>query len=191
MDYEASIRTAYANLTDTVRGRSWYRDYRATLNAAAKDASVPTFKAYGIIGVSSINTRPDVGMKWTIATMNGTVGGHLGIAVKRAAAILSSARSFNQARDIACAPDAKSGARKVRNFSCNVATGGNPCKHDVPCVTIDRWAHYVATNGERKDVPTGATYDAVASAYRTVAAELGIAPAILQAVLWVSVAEKE
>jgi hypothetical protein len=94
---------------------------------------------------------------------------------------------FDTLRDIACPETSPS--RKVRSFGCNVRTAGEPCEHGTACVTIDRWAHYVATDGERKDVPSGPLYERIADAYRQVAAERGIAPAILQAIVWVTVAE--
>jgi hypothetical protein len=119
--------------------------------------------------------------------MHGGTGGHLPLVVSRALDILTSAVDFETARDIAC--PSTSPSRKVRSFTCNVRTGGQTCEHEVPCVTIDRWAHFVATDGARKDVPSGKMYERVADAYRQVAAERGIPVAILQAVVWVVVAE--
>jgi hypothetical protein len=191
MTYAESIRRAYdaATSEQRERGIAWYADYSQRLYTLADAANVPFAAACGIVAVSSINTRPEPGLRWTSEVMNGRKGGHLPIAVERAAHILDAAEEldFDGARDLACSPE--SDARKVRNFGCNVYTMGQPCEHGTACVTIDRWAHYVATDGARKDVPSGKMYDRIADAYREVAAELGMAPAILQAIVWVTVAE--
>ena len=190
MDYEKSIATAYENATaeQRARGEAWYRDYGRRVRTEARRASVPVGAAMALVGVSSINTRPEPGLRWAIRTMAGETGGHLPLVVARGAAIMAArALPFDALRDIACAPTSPS--RKVRSFACNVRTGGAVCRHAEPCVTIDRWAHYVATNGTRKDVPSGPQYERIATAYRNVAARLGIAPAILQAIVWVTVAE--
>lgn len=189
MGYVESIRAAYANVTSEhhERGADWYRDYAERLARHASDSGVNFDIACAIVGVSSINTRPEPGLRWTSEVMRGRTGGHLPLVCERAATILQTATDFETAREIAC--PSTSPSRKVRSFTCNVRTGGQTCDHDVPCVTIDRWAHFIATDGTRKDVPSGRMYDRVADAYRTVAAELGIPVAILQAVLWVTVAE--
>ena len=186
-DYAANIRAAYL-ATDgrESRGHDWYRSYAQRLRRAAREAGATFGQACGLIGVSSINTNPTQGINWAIATMNGATGGHLPLVVTRGAAILTAA-TFEAARDLAC--PATSDARKVRNFACNVHTYGKVCRHDVPCVTIDRWANRIATGNPKAGVPKGKAYDAVADAYRMVAAEFGLAPATLQAILWVTVAE--
>ena len=189
MTYAESIRRAYDNASaeQRERGAAWYADYSQRLYTAADAANTDFGVACGIVAVSSINTRPEPGLRWTVEVMNGRRGGHLPIACERAEHILSVAEDFETAREIAC--PSTSPSRKVRSFGCNIYTMGETCTHDVPCVTIDRWAHFVATDGERKDVPSGPLYERVADAYRQVAADLGIAPAILQAIVWVTVAE--
>jgi hypothetical protein len=178
MGYAESIRNAYVNATSEqhARGRAWYADYSARLYAAASERDVNFNVACAVVAVSSINTRPEPGLRWTLETLDGRRGGHLPLVCERAASIIAAdsetddGADFDTLRNIACPESSPS--RKVRSFGCNVRTAGETCEHDVPCVTIDRWA-----------------YERIADAYRTVAAELGIAPAILQAVVWVTVAE--
>ena len=155
MEYTESIRRAYdaASSDQRERGAEWYRDYAERLAQHAEQAGVNFDIACAVVGVSSINTRPEPGLVWTARMLNGATGGHLPLVVSRARSILSDAADFETAREIAC--PSTSPSRKVRSFTCNVRTGGQTCDHDVPCVTIDRWAHYVATDGERKDVPSG------------------------------------
>jgi len=180
----AAVRSATSEQTE--RGTVWYADYGRRVRRAAREAGVPFAAACAIIGVSSINTRPEPGLRWAVATMAGHVGGHLPLAVSRAAAILAERGApFDRLRDIAC--PATSPSRKVRSFACNVRTGGRECRHAVPCVTIDRWANFIATG--RKDVPSGPAYERVAAAYREAAAILGLPVAIVQAIAWVTVAE--
>lgn len=189
MGYAESIARAYDAATPAQheRGAAWYADYAERLARHATDAGVDFDIACAIVGVSSINTRPEPALRWTSEVLRGRMGGHLPLVCERATSILASAIDFETAREIAC--PAASPSRKVRSFACNVRTGGQTCEHDVPCVTIDRWAHFVAVDGARKDVPSGRMYERVADAYRTVAAERGIPVAILQAVVWVTVAE--
>jgi len=174
------------------RGASWYLDYRAELDAG-RPANVTLDVACAIVGLSSINTGPERGMTWTLATLHGASGGHVPTAVLRAVPIMQRAATltFEEARELAVPFDPK-GSRKVRSFACNVRTGGAPCQCEHgACVTVDRWANRIATGDDDAGVPKGAEYDAVAAAYRLAAERIGIAPAILQAILWVAVAERE
>ena len=189
-DWSVNIRAAYdaASIAQRERGESWYRDYGVRIAQHANDANVPVDAACAIVAVSSINSRPEPGLSWSVRIMNGATGGHLPLVCERAARIMADRwASFDTLRNIAC--DETSPRRKVRSFACNIRTLGLPCEHGDACVTIDRWANYVATNGKDKSVPAGPKYDALARAYRMVAADLGIAPAIVQAVTWVMVAE--
>lgn len=79
----------------------------------------------------------------------------------------------------------KPDAKKTRNFYLNII--GN---HNV--VTVDGHAASIANNGlhrvaitEAKQ-PSGKAYDVVAAAYTDAAVQLGIAPAVLQAVVWIT-----
>ena len=190
MAYVESILRAYDAATPDkhARGRSWYADYRAELADHARATGTPMHRAVGVLAVSSINTGPVQGMRWTARTLAGGTGGHLGAVCDKAQRILATADTLDAARDIAT-PYTPNGSRKVRSFACNIATGGETCTHDVPCVTIDRWAHYIATDGADKSVPKGRAYDELAEAYRTAATMRGVSPAVMQAVTWCVVAE--
>lgn len=189
MDYTASILRAYDAATPDAheRGRAWYADYRERLAQHAAETGTPMHRALGVVAVSSINTRPEPGLAWARRFMAGERGGHLPMVCDKAERILA-AETFEAARDIAT-PFEPNGPRKVRSFACNVATGGDACDHPEPCVTIDRWATYVATDGAEKSVPKGRKYDALAAAYRDAAAARNVPPAVMQAVTWVTVAE--
>lgn len=71
------------------------------------------------------------------------------------------------------------GGDKVRSFYRNMLG----CEHSV---TVDRWAVRIALGDPRDEgkVPSG-EYDAMAQAFRDVAAELGITAQQLQAATWV------
>lgn len=177
-----------ANEDQTTRGFNWYSEYRALLRANSNGFTIE--QACGVIGVSSINTNPARGMKWARDFMHGLIErGHLDIAVYRASVILVEMpnATFDEIRDTACSPKVK--ARKVRNFACNTYTAGAECNHAVACITVDRWANRIARNDFTLGVPSGADYDAVAQAYRNVAAYVNLPVAVLQAITWVVVAE--
>ena len=168
------------------RGTAWYSNYRELLNN--NRGTVPLKNACGVIAVSSINTNPTQGMNWATKFMRGVLNGHLQVACNRAATILTMLEDNLDAILYTACP-ATSPARKVRNFGCNVFTGGMHCSHIVPCVTVDRWANRIATGDMKAGVPSGKNYDAIADAYRSVAQIVGLPVAILQAITWVSVAE--
>ncbi len=67
---------------------------------------------------------------------------------------------------------------KLVNFRRNLSG-------DYQSVTVDRWAHFVATWGELKTVPTGKTYLAIAQAFIQAATMRGVEPSTMQAVTWV------
>jgi hypothetical protein len=100
-------------------------------------------------------------------------GGTLGMIVRKVNAILAGT-------DIATTLSADPKNLKIVNFARNLAG-------DLNAVTVDRWAHRVATNGERSDVPTGDLYRAIAEAYEIAASMRGVSPATMQAATWVAV----
>lgn len=79
----------------------------------------------------------------------------------------------------------KGDAKKTRNFYLNICG-------DYSVVTVDGHASLLADNGLKRiaitkaSQPSGAKYDAYADEYRTLAHELGIEPAQLQAITWVT-----
>lgn len=186
--YERNILATFNAATpdQIVRGSVWYSDYRNL--AIANSNGFTLEQVCGLVGVSSINTNPAQGMRWISKFTRGISGGHLPIVCSRGSAILSLTNpSFDTVRDIAC--PATSPAMKVRNFACNTFTGGMTCTHEIPCVTIDRWANRIATGDDKAGVPTGKRYVEIANAYRNVALALSIPVAVLQAITWVVVAE--
>lgn len=66
---------------------------------------------------------------------------------------------------------------KVRAFFANLRGDGGP-------VTVDRWAYTLAT-GDRTGHPTPRQFRECAEAYTALAGRVGLAPAAVQAALWV------
>jgi hypothetical protein len=175
-----------ANADQIARGTVWYSEYRSLAITNGNNLSIEQIA--GLVGVSSINTNPAQGMRWISKFARGIAGGHLPIVCERGTQIIAATNStFDAIREIAC--PSTSPARKVRNFACNTYTGGATCKHEIPCVTVDRWANRVATGDAKAGVPSGKNYDAIANAYRNVAITLNLPVAIVQAITWVVVAE--
>lgn len=175
MDYVASIRHywAQADAATVAEGRAWYPAIVRTVRREARASGYSVAQVAAVYAANSINTPWD--RNQTLASRaiaeRGMVGGTLGMVVRKVNAILAG-------EDIDSTLTADPNNRKIVNFRRNLSG-------DYESVTVDRWAHRVATMGERSDVPTGATYEAIADAFRTVARELGETPATVQAVTWV------
>jgi hypothetical protein len=174
-DYESSILHYWRQADDTVvaEGRAWYPSIVRTIRKSARTSGYSVAQVAAVYAANSINTpwARNLALAERAITDGGMVGGTLGMVVRKVNAIL-------QGADIDSTLTSDPRNLKIVNFRRNLSG-------DYQSVTVDRWAHRVATMGARDDVPTGATYEAIATAYRNVAAMLGETPATVQAVTWV------
>jgi hypothetical protein len=170
-------------------GAGWYAAEHDMLQDAIADTPYTLWQGSCAIGASSVNSGPRLGRIWAYARMHGDDSiGHVPVAVAAYHRAML-APDWDTARRALITP--KSAARKIMSFACNVYTGGQPCEHETVCVTADRWMARVMTWGAFNGVPEGARYDAMAEAMRIVAAEYDVYPAVLQAVVWVAVADED
>jgi hypothetical protein len=174
-------------------GATWYADENMMLARVCIETRTDLFRGACYIGASSINTGPEHGRRWVYARLRGDYSiGHVPAAVSAWGRVTMSA-TWTDAREALTVATSK--ARKVKNFACNVLTGGEPCEHSVPCATMDRHMLRLATYDNvaaftTKKVPEGATYDLIADALRRLADEVNMTPANLQAILWVALADR-
>lgn len=177
LDYTANIMAAYERATDTqlAEGRAWYADASAVCRAIAErtDHSVATVAAV----VSALSPRN----KWARNVVDAAAYCEAARDGRPMPIACTYGANMRKAWAIATAndPSILSG-RKVESFIANI-TG------DWSRVTVDVWAIRCATDGASDAVKCEGEYRAVESAYQTVAAEVGLTPAELQAVCWVVV----
>jgi hypothetical protein len=175
MDYVTSILSVYDRAdADAVRdGEDWYPAMFRLMREHAATSGLSVRQCAAIYAATSINTPWARNLELAARAIadGGLSGGTLGMVVRKVNAIVAGA-------DIDGTLTSDPRNRKIVNFTRNLSG-------DYDAVTVDRWAHRVATNGERDDVPTGALYETLAEAYRTAAAMRGVTPATMQAVTWV------
>ncbi len=208
-----NIRTYRMNATDDIinEGNAWYPYVRTLIDSHAARINVHTSIVAGMFAAFSINTPWDRNVSLVtrfvdcianndIDSMYGTLGMSINIARNVYAQASNGTIDYdNIVKD--------KGNFKIRSFTCNVQ---DECTHDIECVTVDRWAHRIATNfGDCKriegctfnkrnnqyvngkhscgHVPTGTEYHAIAACYRTVAREFNENARTLQAITWVVV----
>lgn len=174
-EYESSILHYWqqADTATVAEGRAWYPSIARTIRRESRASGYSVAQVAAVYAANSINTpwARNIELASRAIAERGMTGGTLGMVVRKVNAIL-------QGADIDTTLTADPNNRKIVNFRRNLSG-------DYQSVTVDRWAHRVATRGERSDVPTGATYEAIATAYRNVAAMVGETPATVQAVTWV------
>ncbi len=173
-DYQANIMAAFLTSSEgqRLRGRAWYRRMTACMQAYADRGMVPdAASAGGVYASFSINTQWKTNIRLARKFLRGGTVRTMGGNIAKATACKSGIPLTDVVKD--------ANALKIRSFACNM--GG--CRD---CVTVDRHAHNVATNGARTYVPKGDEYRTIADAYRTVAAIVGETPADLQAIAWVA-----
>lgn len=175
MNYTDAIIATYDRATDDDRanGHNWYRDMVRTIADQAQSSSLTVSQCAAIYAANSINTPwvRNIKLATLAIAQNGMSGGTLGMIVRKVNAIIDG-------HDIETTLTADPANRKIVNFWRNLSG-------DFDAVTVDRWAHRVATNGERSDVPSGARYSEIAEAYRMAASQRGIDPATMQATTWI------
>lgn len=174
-DWTAAIRDAYRASTadDIERGRAWYPAAERIIAGLADWSGIAPDRVAAIVAALS----PRNPWNWNVQD-----AAMFAAAAARGDAEHPTATTFEQNRRRAWAfangeADWVSAAPKVRSFVRNM-TG------DCDAVTVDVWAIRVATRGAQHAVRRS-EYEAVAAAYRTVAAECGETPRDLQAITWV------
>ena len=201
MERKLTIDSAYQSLADalsalmmthpnphTAPGATWYAEENSMLADVCRKTRTLLFHGAAYIGASSINTGPEHGRRWVYARLNGDYSiGHVPAAISAWERIKSTS-TWQDARAALTVPTSR--AYKIKNFSCNVLTGGAPCDHDDACVTIDRHMYRLATYDTVKAVPEGATYNIIAEAMRRLARDIDMHVADLQAILWVALADR-
>jgi hypothetical protein len=177
----ANIRAMRAEATeeDVRDGRAWYPGMLSVMAAHANDTGLSVAQCAAVYAACSINTG------WAQNLRNGAGaladfaagrepfanGGTLGM-------IIDKVRRIIAGEDIDATLSADPNNLKIRSFTRNMS--GN-----YDAVTVDRWAMRVAyATIDNGYVPTGAEYQTIADAYRTVAAEFGETPADTQAITW-------
>lgn len=169
-DYVTNILAVYdAASPDAIAdGTDWYPRMTAIIAEHAERTGRDMLTVAAVYAATSINTpwKRNVVLA-TIALETGRLdSGTLGMVCDKVNAVLSGIDV-----DTALVGD------KVRSFARNLAG-------DTDAVTVDRWAHRVATNGAESSVPTGKRYATVAAAYRVAASMRNVDPATMQAVTW-------
>jgi len=175
MDYVTSILHYYDAATDAERadGADWYPAMHRLMREHSTVSGMTVRQCAAIYAATSINTPWARNLELAARAIadGGLTSGTLGMVVRKVNAIVAGA-------DIDSTLTADPNNRKIVNFTRNLSG-------DYESVTVDRWAHRVATMGARSDVPTGKLYEAIADAFRTAATMRGVSPATMQAVTWV------
>lgn len=174
MDYVSSILHHYDMATDGQRaaGADWYPAMAREMAALARESGYSVEQVAAVFAANSINTPWQRNLLLARAAIadRGMTRGTLSIIVRKVNAILAGA-------DIDSTLTSDRNNLKIVNFRRNLAG-------DLQAVTVDRWAHRVATMGERSNVPTGRIYREIAAAYVEAARQRGVDPATMQAVTW-------
>lgn len=174
-DYVTNILAYYDRATpDAVRdGQEWYPAMYRIMREHARKSPYSAAQCAAVYAATSINTpwARNLALAAQSIADGGLYAGTLTMVRNKVNAILSGA-------DIDSALTSDPKRMKLVNFRRNLSG-------DYDAVTVDRWAHHVATDGEKRTVPNGKLYDTIAAAYRTAAALRGVTPATMQAVTWV------
>lgn len=165
-----------ASPAHVVKGMTWYSDAREVASALAVRNNVPVEVAVGVIAATSpLNSwGSNVNLSARLLAAGGLDSGYLSIGLAKANAIV---RDGVDPLDVLTSD-------KIRNFYLSILSGGD----DGVC--IDRHAFSLAVNHRfaEGNIPslTGKRYAATAETYRRAGAILGVAPARVQAVTWLS-----
>lgn len=174
-DYVSNILAYYDRASDAERadGAEWYPAMYRIMREHAETSGLTVGQVAAIYAATSINTpwARNLALAAQAIADGGLNGGTLGMVCRKVNAIIAGA-------DIDTTLTADPNNRKLVNFRRNLSG-------DYQSVTVDRWAHHVATDGACRTVPTGKGYDALADAYRDAAARRNVDPATMQAVTWV------
>jgi hypothetical protein len=153
------------------RGRFWYRTAHDLAEMISDGQPV---KGAGVIAALSANKRWADNVRLAQRALTGDLGGHVGDALRKAAAIMAGADP---------ALVLPMGAKTGHFYRCIL----NPA--DADAVVIDRHAHDIAVGEVHgcadRGLSTPRRYAILAHAYREAAARLGEIPSVVQAVTWV------
>lgn len=196
-----AIRRNYAAAdADTARdGLAWYSDAETLIRADAEQYGLPVSTVAAVYAACSINAswkaNQTIARRWLQYATGQTErpGGLATVQARCDRAVTERPETFEHAFEIVLA-GADARGSKVASFVSNFHG-----REDF--VTVDRWAMVGAGLAEttvnpkgrttpcetHSKAPKGVKYDRIADAYRTVAAEFGIAPRDLQAVVWCAV----
>lgn len=174
--YVANLVTAYAAATpDELRtGRDWYPAAARMVRTISRRTGIGRRRV--ALAVAALSPRNP--WRWNIQDTAALAT----FVTAGAEGTPPSVTTFNGNRDLALrylqgAADWSSSAPKVRSFVANIMG-------DTTAVTVDVHATRCATGGTLNHPRTDREYDAIAEAYRIVAAAVGETPRELQAVLW-------
>ncbi len=146
----------------------------------SQDTGYTKEQCSGVFAATSINTKWDRNL--LLANKALTVGlvkeDALGIVVKKVESILSGTVNVEDA--LSKFPTRN---QKILNFKRNLS--GN-----FFAVTVDRWAHRVATKDTTATTPKGKRYSSIMDAYIEVAQLVNLAPAEVQAITWLEVQKR-
>ena len=149
------------------KGKEWYVSEREFCQNLARETGYTFVQVAGIVAAGSINTKWARNKEFASAYCRGENPRHLKMVLNKCERIKTSS-----AYEI---PDILNGA-KVKCFYANLTGCDN-------AVTIDRWAYRAATGKDTKRVPAK-EYPLIAQAYTLAANIAGIAPAVMQSIVW-------
>lgn len=174
-DYVTSILAVFDTATPAAiaDGTEWYPAMHRIMREHAARSGMTARQCAAIYAATSINTpwKRNMVLAAQAIADGGLHAGTLGMVCRKVNGIIAG-------NDIDSTLTSDPANRKLVNFTRNLSG-------DYDAVTVDRWAHRVATNGNRSDVPSGKTYETIADAFRTAARMRGVSPATMQAVTWV------
>ncbi len=194
-----NIRNArmQASEANVIAGTAWYATTGAWMDAYAKRTNKSAHIMAAVFAAFSINTKWELNKRhaetfidmYTRNTHHEFTG-TLGMNIRKAIAYIEQTEHNFETM----VKDRNN--FKIRNFTCNLT---NDCIHEIECVTVDRWAHRIATafadcNCTKSNthgcghVPTGIEYQQIAACYRNVAREFNETARTLQAITWIEFA---
>jgi hypothetical protein len=174
MTYIESILATYdkASEQDIADGTEWYPAMFRLMREHSKRSGYTVAQCAAVYAATSINTpwKRNLVLAAQAIAEHGLHAGTLGMVCRKVNAILSGA-------DIDSSLTADPSNMKLVNFRRNLSG-------DYQSVTVDRWAHRVATDGARSDVPSGKRYHEIVEAFKQAAIARNVNPATMQAVTW-------
>lgn len=174
-DMVANILSVWSVADEVARrdGAEWYPAMFRIMREHATVSGYTVAQCAAVYAANSINTpwARNIALASAAIADRGMTGGTLGMIVRKVNAILAGG-------DLDSALTSDPNNLKIVSFRRNLSG-------DYQTVTVDRWAHRIATNGARSDVPSGNYYRAVAAAYIEAARIANVEPATMQAVTWV------
>jgi hypothetical protein len=173
--FVGNIVATFERATDAMLadGADWYPAMFRIMREHAALTSLSVAQCAAIYAATSINTpwARNLALAAQAIAEGGLHAGTLTMVRNKVNAIINGA-------DIDATLSADADNLKLKSFARNLSG-------DYDTVTVDRWAHRVATAGMRSDVPSGDRYRRIADAYRVAARMCNVDPATMQAVTWV------